>query len=91
MFQFLGLTLKHRRVKHYGYEFQYDTNNVNKDFPLSENIPSECSFLLDRLKERNISVVSSFPTQLTVNHYQPGQGKETCPLLITGIHDHVTI
>ncbi|PNF31433.1 hypothetical protein B7P43_G04066 [Cryptotermes secundus] len=70
----LGQTLKHRRVKHYGYEFQYDTNNVDKECPLSENIPSECNFLWDRLKDKNISVLSSFPTQLTVNHYQPGQG-----------------
>lgn len=27
--------LKHRRVKHYGYEFRYDTNNVDKGKPLS--------------------------------------------------------
>lgn len=26
--------LKHRRVKHYGYEFRYDNNNVDKDKPL---------------------------------------------------------
>ncbi|XP_021928885.1 alkylated DNA repair protein alkB homolog 8 isoform X2 [Zootermopsis nevadensis] len=70
----LGQTLKHRRVKHYGYEFRYDINSVDKDCPLSEIIPSECNFLLDRLKENNANVLSSFPTQLTVNHYQPGQG-----------------
>lgn len=27
--------LKHRRVKHYGFEFRYDNNNVDKDKPLS--------------------------------------------------------
>lgn len=27
--------LKHRRVKHYGYEFRYDNNNVDKDKPLA--------------------------------------------------------
>lgn len=27
--------LKHRRVKHYGYEFRYDNNNVDKDKPLT--------------------------------------------------------
>uniref|UniRef100_A0A2Z5U609 tRNA (carboxymethyluridine(34)-5-O)-methyltransferase n=1 Tax=Reticulitermes speratus TaxID=60591 RepID=A0A2Z5U609_9NEOP len=70
----LGQTLKHRRVKHYGYEFQYNINNVNKDCPLTESIPYECNFLLDRLKERNVCVLSSFPTQMTVNNYQPGQG-----------------
>lgn len=34
-------TLKHRRVKHFGYEFRYDNNNVDKDKPLpgGENFP----------------------------------------------------
>ena len=34
-------TLKHRRVKHFGYEFCYDNNNVDKDKPLpgGENFP----------------------------------------------------
>lgn len=27
--------LKHRRVRHYGYEFRYDNNNVDKDKPLA--------------------------------------------------------
>lgn len=27
--------LKHRRVKHYGFEFRYDNNNVDKDKPLT--------------------------------------------------------
>lgn len=26
--------MKHRRVKHYGFEFHYDKNNVDKDKPL---------------------------------------------------------
>lgn len=26
--------MKHRRVKHYGFEFRYDNNNVDKDKPL---------------------------------------------------------
>ncbi|KAF2973688.1 hypothetical protein EK904_004530, partial [Melospiza melodia maxima] len=32
-------TLKHRRVKHFGYEFRYDNNNVDKDKPLPGGIP----------------------------------------------------
>ncbi|KAJ9601051.1 hypothetical protein L9F63_000786 [Diploptera punctata] len=67
-------TLKHRKVKHYGYEFKYDTNNVDKDSPLNEPLPSECNFLLDRLASRNCSILTTFPNQLTVNQYQPGQG-----------------
>lgn len=27
-------SLKHRRVKHFGYEFHYENNNVDKDKPL---------------------------------------------------------
>lgn len=27
-------SLKHRRVKHFGYEFHYENNNVHKDKPL---------------------------------------------------------
>ena len=71
----LGKTLKHRKVKHYGYEFRYDTNNVDKNCPLNESIPSECNFLLDRLASRNCNILSTFPDQLTVNQYQPGQGE----------------
>ena len=34
--------LKHRRVKHFGYEFRYDTNTVDKDKPLDTSIPKIC-------------------------------------------------
>lgn len=27
-------SLKHRRVKHFGYEFHYENNSVDKDKPL---------------------------------------------------------
>lgn len=27
-------SLKHRRVKHFGYEFHYENNNIDKDKPL---------------------------------------------------------
>ncbi|XP_021093415.1 alkylated DNA repair protein alkB homolog 8 isoform X3 [Heterocephalus glaber] len=33
-------SLKHRRVKHFGYEFHYENNNVDKDKPLPEGIPA---------------------------------------------------
>ncbi|XP_044298162.1 alkylated DNA repair protein alkB homolog 8 isoform X2 [Varanus komodoensis] len=32
-------SLKHRRVKHFGYEFRYDNNNVDRDKPLPGGIP----------------------------------------------------
>ncbi|CAL8350751.1 unnamed protein product [Lota lota] len=64
--------LKHRRVKHYGYEFRYDTNNVDKDKPLSVGIPDECVPILEScLKDGHIGAM---PDQLTVNQYQPGKG-----------------
>ncbi|XP_012693354.2 alkylated DNA repair protein alkB homolog 8 [Clupea harengus] len=64
--------LKHRRVKHYGYEFRYDNNNVDKDKPLPIGIPAVCDPVLQRcLKDGHISI---FPDQLTVNQYESGQG-----------------
>ncbi|KAK5643843.1 hypothetical protein RI129_007688 [Pyrocoelia pectoralis] len=66
-------TLKHRQVVHYGYEFRYDNNNVDKDKPLLHGIPKECNFLWDRLQK--LGYTDNFrPDQLTVNKYQPGQG-----------------
>lgn len=66
--------LKFRQVKHYGYEFKYDTNNVEKNNPLSESIPNECDFLWDRLETLKQLVSHFIPDQLTVNYYKPGQG-----------------
>lgn len=60
--------MKHRQVKHYGFEFRYDINNVDKDKPLKEGIPKECDFLWGRLP------FDFTPEQLTVNRYKPGQG-----------------
>ncbi|XP_067102403.1 alkylated DNA repair protein alkB homolog 8 isoform X1 [Osmerus mordax] len=64
--------LKHRRVKHYGYEFRYDNNNVDKDKPLPGGLPQPCVSVLERCM--NDGHVSSMPDQLTVNQYQSGQG-----------------
>ncbi|KAM9853847.1 tRNA (carboxymethyluridine(34)-5-O)-methyltransferase alkbh8 [Aulostomus maculatus] len=64
--------LKHRRVKHYGFEFRYDNNNVDKDKPLPTGIPVECRPVLERcVKNGHINTV---PDQLTVNQYESGQG-----------------
>lgn len=65
--------MKHRSVKHFGYEFKYTTNNVSQDEPLNEGIPSECGQLLERLISDRY--VEEMPDQLTVNKYDPGQGK----------------
>ncbi|XP_036598644.1 alkylated DNA repair protein alkB homolog 8 isoform X1 [Trichosurus vulpecula] len=65
-------SLKHRKVKHYGYEFRYDNNNVDKDKPLPGGLPDICNSILEKcLKEGHIKYL---PDQLTVNQYEPGQG-----------------
>ncbi|XP_038367717.1 alkylated DNA repair protein alkB homolog 8 isoform X2 [Canis lupus familiaris] len=64
--------LKHRRVKHFGYEFHYENNNVDKDMPLPGGLPGICdSFLEKWLKE---GFIKHKPDQLTVNQYEPGHG-----------------
>lgn len=61
--------LKHRKVTHYGYEFRYDINNVDKSSPLLNKIPEECKNILTRFDDKFF-----YADQLTVNQYQPGQG-----------------
>lgn len=69
-------TLKHRIVKHFGYEFLYGTNNVDVSKPLDLKIPNECDVLWPRLRARvpELDSPTSHPDQLTINVYQPGQG-----------------
>ena len=70
---FSSKSLKHRRVRHFGYEFRYSTNDVDPSQPLVDDpIPSACQPLLDRLVADGR--VSERPDQLTVNRYLPGQG-----------------
>ena len=72
-------SLKHRRVKHYGYEFMYTVNNVDINHPLEVDIPPECSNIIDRILENQL--IAEKPDQLTINQYQPGQGNAVHPLL----------
>ncbi|XP_054829091.1 alkylated DNA repair protein alkB homolog 8 [Eublepharis macularius] len=64
--------LKHRRVKHFGYEFRYDNNNVDKDRPLPGGLPDLCNVLLTKCLK--LGYIKQKPDQLTVNQYDPGQG-----------------
>ncbi|XP_070283033.1 tRNA (carboxymethyluridine(34)-5-O)-methyltransferase ALKBH8 isoform X1 [Myotis yumanensis] len=65
-------SLKHRRVKHFGYEFHYENNNVHKDKPLPGGLPDICDSMLEKwLKE---GFIRHKPDQLTVNQYEPGHG-----------------
>lgn len=67
-----GDSLKHRAVRHFGYEFRYDTNNVDPDQPLSDDLPSASTPLLQRLY--SAGYIAELPDQLTVNRYEPGHG-----------------
>uniref|UniRef100_A0AAG5DN45 Fe2OG dioxygenase domain-containing protein n=1 Tax=Anopheles atroparvus TaxID=41427 RepID=A0AAG5DN45_ANOAO len=66
--------LKHRKVKHFGYEFIYGANNVDKGRPLERKIPPACDVLWDRLRKLHPLLNWHIPDQLTVNQYEPGQG-----------------
>ena len=59
-------------MKHYGYEFIYGLNNVNKHKPLEQGIPEPCLPIMERMKQSGH--ISHIPDQLTVNQYIPGQG-----------------
>ena len=64
--------LKHRQVKHFGFEFNYSTNDIDPDLPLDDKIPESCQRIAERaLSDGHIDVVAD---QLTVNRYLPGQG-----------------
>lgn len=69
-----GSSIKHRQVKHYGYAFNYNNNNVDKDKPLEEHIPQECNALFEKMSILCPEFKNFKPDQLTVNKYEPGQG-----------------
>ena len=64
--------MKHRKVRHFGYEFIYGKNNIDKEKPLDESIPDICKPIIDKLVDDG--VISWKPDQLTVNQYETGQG-----------------
>lgn len=66
-------TMKHRSVKHYGYEFDYKKNGVNLDNFFCKQIPKEWSFITKRLGNYD-ELKNWIPNQITVNKYEPGQG-----------------
>ncbi|XP_003486535.2 alkylated DNA repair protein alkB homolog 8 isoform X1 [Bombus impatiens] len=63
--------LKHRKVKHFGYEFQYNSNKVDPDKPIIP-IPENYRFLKTLFKKYHDAPYEY--DQLTINHYLPGQG-----------------
>lgn len=78
--------MKHRQVKHYGYEFDYDINGVR--YNTCDPIPKEFDFILNTIQSR----LKWWPNQITINKYLPGQGKNILNTTKTWIVDHaVTI
>ncbi|XP_044007284.1 alkylated DNA repair protein alkB homolog 8-like isoform X2 [Aphidius gifuensis] len=63
--------LKHRKVQHFGYEFCYDTNRVDVDKPIAP-IPEELNFISGVFIKKHCGDLVY--DQLTINHYEPGQG-----------------
>lgn len=91
-------TLKHRQVKHFGYEFVYGNNNVDTNKPLlNRQIPNECDLLWTRLREKYGDLIpfAKGPDQLTVNKYQPGQGMSANSInyymMLSHIHCSLTV
>lgn len=59
-------------MKHHGYEFNYSTNNIDRDKPLPGGMPELYGQVINRIMETGH--VQFKPDQLTINQYQPGQG-----------------
>ncbi|CAD6244560.1 GSCOCG00013391001-RA-CDS [Cotesia congregata] len=67
----LNSELKHRKVKHFGYEFCYKTNRVDPNSPI-EPIPADLEFLYGLFEEHGCGRYKY--DQITINRYLPGQG-----------------
>ena len=80
--------MKHRNVKHFGYEFIYGKNDVDKSNPLQDGIPEVCSTITEKMQATGI--VDWTPDQLTVNEYAAGQGMSPKGLIvITYLNEHI--
>ncbi|XVE57264.1 hypothetical protein DITRI_Ditri04bG0077700 [Diplodiscus trichospermus] len=66
-------SLSKRRVQHYGYEFCYDTRNVDSKQHLGA-LPAFVSFILTRVSSLPDIPANLVLDQLTVNEYPPGVG-----------------
>lgn len=66
-------SLKHREVIHYGYKFQYGTNDVDLNDPLAKkDMPALVNGAIDQVMATNLW--QDRPDQCTVNRYEPGHG-----------------
>ncbi|KAK9667681.1 hypothetical protein RND81_13G004500 [Saponaria officinalis] len=68
------INLAKRRVQHYGYEFCYQTRNVDTQRYLG-GLPSFVSLVLERIRSSSLKDATAVNLdQLTVNEYPPGVG-----------------
>ncbi|OQS01355.1 alkylated DNA repair protein alkB 8 [Achlya hypogyna] len=65
-------TIRARQVQHFGYEFNYKTQNVRKCDPSTplENMAPFCRSLINKMPP----TFDGTPDQMTANEYLPGQG-----------------
>lgn len=63
--------LNNRKVVHYGYVFDYNTNRADEK---CAEPPSICDFLIKRMITEGFIRPDQSPDQITVNFYEPGQG-----------------
>lgn len=78
--------LKHRQVFHYGYQFNYDTNNVDICAPLPGGFPPLIQHLVSKVVSSGC--VRNTPDQITVNRYPPGAG--ACTYTCESVHPGVS-
>ncbi|KAJ3016523.1 hypothetical protein HKX48_003998 [Thoreauomyces humboldtii] len=64
--------LNKRRVRHYGFRFDYELNTVDRDPSRLQPLPSWCAEPLAQYALRFPTIDP--PDQLTVNDYMPGSG-----------------
>ena len=64
--------LKQRQVRHYGYRFNYISNNVDHTHPLPGGMPAPVQDLIGRIM--SCGHVRNPLDQVTVNRYPPGAG-----------------
>ena len=66
-------TLINRRVQHYGYEFIYGINTIDKNKKIG-NFPEYCNVFIDKLNKISSEHNQEPLDQLTIDDYFPGQG-----------------
>lgn len=84
------IDLKKRKVKHYGYEFRYGSNDCDENNPLTDpekQMPQVCNDLIEKMIKDGLIQVK--PDQLTVNIYEAGHGIGPHIDNVNGFEDYI--